>query len=168
MALDDKDVRELREWIKHHDKKLEDNTQRFAAITETLAEHRTRLQNGVEVFSDLRRSIEDLRPKKMPRWQVVFAIVGPIVTIGSLLWSLSKALDDRPTASQLKDIIAEHNAGEHPVTMQHFKEMHDEQERQRIMLERQSTVLDQVSHDVADVKLDIKAVTAAKAEARRR
>ena len=75
-------------------------------VKETLVVHETRLGNGREVMAEMRKEIEDLKPKA-PDWLKIMlaglSVVG--VLMGGQLW-LTDRFNDRPTQHEVEKMTA--------------------------------------------------------------
>lgn len=84
---------------------------------EALVEHRMRLENGTKAFERMDTSIRDIDKRTTPKPPSVVKIVsvtfGCFVVVASALWGLSVMLSDRPTTSQVKDVMLDHDRHGH-------------------------------------------------------
>jgi len=128
-------------------------------IEEAIVEHRMRLENGVKAFSELKEEQKALKPKPLNWITVTFSAIGVLITVLSSWWALSTKFAERPTISDVKEIVQSHSQIHgHPGTIEELKANREEQQEQRRTLDRIETRQDQTSKDVAEIKTDLKAI----------
>ncbi|MHC4175881.1 MAG: hypothetical protein ACYSWU_00130 [Planctomycetota bacterium] len=93
-------------------------------------EHRVRLENGSEVFSKQDARITEVEHKTTPKPPSILRVVsitfGAFVILSGALWALSSMLADRPTTSQLRDVMIQHDKNGHETTRRDISELRGE------------------------------------------
>lgn len=84
---------------------------------EALVEHRIRLENGTKAFARMDTEMTEIdkrtTPKPISVARVVSMTLGCFLAAATALWGLSTMLSDRPTSSQVKDIMVDHDQSGH-------------------------------------------------------
>jgi len=126
-------------------------------LKEGAVEHRMRLENGSNVFSAMRKDLDEVDKRTRPRPPSIIKIVGLTLalftTAAGSLWMLANMLRDRPTVEQLEGVLkkydAAHEAGGHKDLR---GDVHEIQREQAIQGKAISNVVEQQAHDTK--KLD--------------
>lgn len=112
---------------------------RQSEIGEAVVEHKTRLQNGVNVFSDQKKRIENIEKKIEPKPPSVYKIIGITISLmvagAGSLWALANMLRDRPTVEQIDKVIDHHDSSGHNGMKSDIRAVQVEQGAQRTMIE---------------------------------
>lgn len=121
----------LGDWDKHQEA--------HRRLEEELVEHRTRLENGVKVFSDIHEKLVELTPKPLSIRQILFPTIGVVAMVLSGWWGLGQMFADRPTEDRVESIVKAHaESNGHPGLAADLKELQREQVEQRRILDKMS------------------------------
>jgi hypothetical protein len=111
--------------------------QELGEVKEAVLEHRLRLENGIHVFAAVRKELDELEARTMPRSPSVYKIVGVTLALvmagASALWGLSNMLRDRPTLEQVDTLMKGHDAAGH---RDQIRAIQTEQVEQRALIEQ--------------------------------
>lgn len=118
-------------------------------LKEAAVEHRVRLENGSAVFGkqDARLCAVENRitPKPASVTRIASITFGVFIVLSSALWALSTMLSDRPTTSQLRSVIGEHEKNGHEQTRSDIREI-------RSSINEQERLLKDVVSEQAEIK----------------
>jgi hypothetical protein len=108
-------------------------------VSESIIEHRTRLENGVRVFQDQKDRLETVEKKIEPKPPSVYKIIGitfSVVMAGAgALWALANNLRDRPTVEQIDKVFDGHDQNGHSDMKSDVRAVQVEQGAQRVIMD---------------------------------
>jgi hypothetical protein len=141
-----KDVSELQQMMK--------------GIGEAMVEHRIRLENGTKTFAKMDEKLSDIDKRTMPKQisvgRTVSYTFGSFVVVATALWGLSVMLSDRPTTSQVKDIMLDHGRHGHEELRKDLTTMQSSISLQGVLIKEVRTQSDGIraSQEATNKKLD--------------
>jgi hypothetical protein len=92
-----------------------------------MVEHRIRLENGTKAFERMDKAVSEIDKRITPKppsvLKIISTTIGCFVVLASALWGLSVMMSDRPTTSQVKDIMLDHDRHGHAELRSGMSEM---------------------------------------------